>query len=285
MSAWKDASPLQPRLEAAAQLRRGEREDLAAQVAPAALGERARLLDVRAVLEELGDELVDALALGRLGLDDRDLPVALRRERQDAADLAHHRLGHRVVGLVDDDDVGDLHDPRLERLDRVAAAWHEHEDDRIGVVDDVDLRLAHADGLEQDVLAAGGVHEQRGLQRRLAEPAERAAVGHRADEDAGIEEVLGEADAVAEQRAVRERRRRVDREDRDGAVRGAPVLDDRADERRLAGARRAREADDGGVAGVRIDLADELPAGGVVVLDERDRAGERAPVAVEQALG
>ena len=45
------------------------------------------------------------------------------------------------------------------------------------------------------------------------------------------------------------------------------------------------EADDLGPAGVRVDLADELPALGAVVLDERDRARERATVAVEQALG
>ena len=37
--------------------------------------------------------------------------------------------------------------------------------------------------------------------------------------------------------------------------------------------------------GVRIDLADERPALGVVVLDERDRPRERALVAREQALG
>jgi hypothetical protein len=36
---------------------------------------------------------------------------------------------------------------------------------------------------------------------------------------------------------------------------------------------------------VRVDLADEIPALGLVVLDERDRAREGAPVAVEQALG
>ena len=65
----------------------------------------------------------------------------------------------------------------------------------------------------------------------------------------------------------------------------APVLDQRADQRRLAGARRAGEADDRRVAGLRIDLADERPALGVVVLDQRDAARERALVAGEQALG
>ena len=47
-----------------------------------------------------------------------------------------------------------------------------------------------------------GVHQQRGLQRGLGQPAERAAAGHRADEHAGVEEVVGEADAVAQQRAL-----------------------------------------------------------------------------------
>ena len=120
-----------------------------------------------------------------------------------------------MVGLVDDDHVGDLHDPGLERLDRVARARHQDEHDRVGVVDDVDLGLADADRLEEDLLLAGGVHQQRGLKRRLRQAAERAAARHRADVDALVEEVVGEPDAVAEQRALRERARGVDREHRD----------------------------------------------------------------------
>jgi hypothetical protein len=167
----------------------------------------------------------------------------------------------------------------------VARARDQHEHDRVGVVDHVDLRLTDPDGLEEHVVLAGGVHQQRRLQRRLGEAAERAARRHRADEDAGIEEVLAEPDAVAEQRAAAERRARVDREHGDLAVARAAQLDERADQRRLAGARRAREADDGRVAGARVDLADERPALRVVVLDERDRARERALVAGEQPLG
>ena len=110
--------------------------------------------------------------------------------------------------------------PGLQRLDRVARAGHQRQHDRVGVVDDVDLRLADADGLDQDVVFAGRVHHQRHLQRRLGEAAEGAAGGHRADEDAGVEEVLGEADAVAEQGAAGERAGGVDREHRD--LRGRP---------------------------------------------------------------
>ena len=206
-------------------------------------------------------------------------------ERQHAADLAHHRVGQGMVGLVDHDHVGDLHHPGLQRLDRVARAGHQHQHDRVGVVDDVDLRLPDADGLHEHVLAPGGVEQQRGLQRRLGEAAERAAVGHRADEHARVEEVLGEADAVAEQRAVGERRGGVDRQHADvrpasrRALVSAPISVD------LPTPGGPVKPTTAAVAGVRVDLADELPALGAIVLDERDRARQRAAVAVEQALG
>ena len=69
-------------------------------------------------------------------------------------------------------------------------------------------------------LPAASSSEQR-LQRRLREPAEVAARPHRADEDAGVEEVVGEPDPVAEQRALRERARRVDGDDADRAALGS----------------------------------------------------------------
>ncbi len=248
--------------------------------------------DVRAVLVQALDQLVDALAVVGLGLDDRHAPALAHLlgravevgQREHAADLAHHRVGQRMVGLVDHDHVRDLHHARLQRLDRVARAGHQHEHDRVGVVDDVDLGLTDADGLDEHVLAAGRVEQQRRLQRGLGEPAERAAVGHRADEHALVEEVLGEADAVAQQRALGERRGGVDRQHADAAPRFAARLRERADQRRLADAGRPGEADDGGLARVGIDLLDQLPALRAVVLDERDRARQRAAVAVEQAL-
>ena len=88
--------------------------------------------------------------------------------------------------------------PGLERLDRVAGSRHQREHDRVRVVDDVDLALADAHGLEEDVVLAGRVHKERGLERGLGEAAERAAGRHRADEDALVEEVVGEPDAVAQ---------------------------------------------------------------------------------------
>ena len=205
-------------------------------------------------------------------------------EREHALDLADHRVGERVIGLVDDDDVRDLHHPGLERLDRVAGAGHEHEHDGVGMVDDVDLGLADADGLQQHQVAPRRVHEQRGLQRRLAQSAESAAVGHRADEHAGIEEMVGEPDPIAQQRALGERRRGVDGEDGDRAVTLPLELGEGPHQRRLAHAGRPGEANDGGAAGLRVDRADQLPALGVVVLDQRDGARQRAAIPLEQAF-
>ena len=70
-----------------------------------------------------------------------------------------------------------------------------------------------------------------------------AAGGHGANEHAGIEEVVGEADAVAQQRALGEGARRIDCDDADRLPIGAHVPHERADERRLADAGRAGDSD------------------------------------------
>ena len=133
--------------------------------------------------------------------------------------------------------------PAFSAWIRVAGAGHQHEQDGVGDADHLDLALAGADRLEEDELLAGRVEDEQRLQRRLREAAEMAARAHRADEDARVEEVVGEPDAVAEQRAVRERARRVDRDDADRRVALADVADERRDEARLADAGRPGEAD------------------------------------------
>ncbi len=152
------------------------------------------------------------------------------------------------------------------------------------MIDDVYLRLADADGLNEHILTPGRVEQQRGLQGGLREAAQRTTIGHRADEHAAVEEVLGQADPVAEQRAVGEGRGGVDGQHANRAPGLAPGLREGADERRLARAGRAGEADDRRPAGVRVDLLHQLPSLGAVVLDQRDRARERTTIAVEQPL-
>ena len=170
------------------------------------------------MLLDLLPERLDVLAAHGLGEDDRRIPAVPVPELEDRAHLVEHRLRGGAVHLVDRDHVGDLHDPGLQRLHRVARAGHEHEQDGVGDPDHLDLALPRADRLEQDDVLSGRVEHEQRLQRRLREAAEMAARAHRADEDAGVEEVVGEPDPVAEQRAVRERARRVDGDDADGLL-------------------------------------------------------------------
>ena len=106
-----------------------------------------------------------------------------------------------------------------------------------------------ADRLEQHVVLAGRVHQQRRLERRLGEAAERAARRHRADEDARVEEVVREADPVAQHGAPRERARRVDRQHADLAIGLAKLDAHRADQRALPHPGRPGDADHAGAAG------------------------------------
>ena len=197
----------------------GDLEHLGGEVRAAATLELTVGLEPGTMLGDLLPELLDALAAHRLGEHDRRRPALVRAEREHLPHLVQHRLRHRVVQLVDRDHVGDLHDPGLQRLNRVARAGHQREHDGVGDREHADLALPRADGLEEDdILARRVEHEQR-LQRRLGETAGVAARPHRADEDVGIEEVVGQADPVAEQRALRERARGIDRDHADGLAR------------------------------------------------------------------
>jgi hypothetical protein len=97
--------------------------------------------------------------------------------------------------------------------------------------------------------------------------------------------MIREPDPVPEQGAAREGARGVDREHRDLAVGLAHLRGERADQGALAHPGRPGQAHDPRAPRAREDLTDELPALRVVVLDQGDRAGKRALVAGDQALG
>ena len=139
----------------------------------------------------------------------------------------------------------------------------------VGDAHHLDLALAGADRLEEDDVLAGRVEQQQRLERRLGQPAEVPARPHRADEHAGIEEVVDEADPVAEQRALRERARRIDRDDADRQLEAPNVPDERSDQRGLADARRAGDTDRERGPGLRVELLDDAPG-------RRDRDSRRA---------
>ena len=77
----------------------------------------------------------------------------------------------------------------------------------------------------------------------------------------------------------------IDREHRDLAVGFAELAGEGPDQGALADPGRPGEADDAGLAGARVDLADQLPAGRVVGLDQGDRPGQGTLLASDQTLG
>src|SRR5207248_1587930 len=100
---------------------------------------------------------------------------------------------------------------------------------------------------------------------------------------AGVEEMIREADPVAEQSTTRERARRVDRDDAGGLAELTDVREQGADQRRLADTGRPGHADHVRAAGLGIEVADDVVGERVGVLDERDRARERSTVAFAHA--
>ena len=147
------------------------------------------------------------------------------------------RRGEVAVGLVDDDEIGELHDPALEPLQLVAAGRRDQHEEHVDHGRDRDLGLPDADGLDQHGVEPCGLAEQERLTRAAGNAAQRAARRRRPHERIGRTGQLLHARLVAEDRAAAARARRVDREHRDAMALGDDVQPERFDERRLARAR------------------------------------------------
>ncbi len=185
-------------------------------------------------------QLSDAAAGRRHGAHDRRPPLPLRPvlERQHRLDRRGRAIGALAIGLVDDEDVGDLHDAGLEGLHLVAGARHDGHDRHVRRPDDVHLVLADADGLDQHDVEARGVEHRRGFSGRPREPAEVPARRHAADEDALVLGVRLHAHAVAEHGPAAVRAGRIDREHAHRATARAQLGRD-ADRRACSCRRRA----------------------------------------------
>ena len=197
--------------------------------------------------------------------------------------------GEVAVGLVHDDQIGELHDPTLEPLQLVAAARRDQHEEEVDHRRDLHLRLADADGLDQDDVEAGRFAEQERLARPARHAAEGAAGGGRPDEGEGRARELLHARLVAEDRAPTARARRIDGQHRDPVRLFHQVAAERLDERRLARAGRAGDPHPHRVADVREDLGEQRLGLGAVVgarrFHQRDRTRQRAPITLDHLVG
>ena len=274
-----------PRAEVTESLPQGgddERGDLVAGAGGAALPQGPARGEPRQVLAQCVDGLVDARALQRGGPHHRATPTArdgTLPHLDHVAQVPHRRIGAVAVGLVDDEDVPDLEDPRLRGLDPVAHAGREQHERRVRRPGDLDLGLTDADGLDEDRPEARRVEHPDGLRSRDREPAEVTAAGERADVDPRVAGRVVHPDAVAEQRTSGEGRRGVDGDDGDLFPLRPQGTHERVGGRRLADAGGAGDADDVGAARVGSERRHDLGQGRVLVVDERDESpdGTRRP--------
>ncbi len=193
-------------------------------------------------------------------------------------------VGTLAVGLVDDEDVGDLHQAGLVRLHAVAPPGVDDDDGGVRLAGDLDLDLADADGLDEDPTAPDRIEGSDGFGGCEREPAEVAACRHRTNEHPGVGCMVLHPYPVAENRTAGERRRGIDRKDGDLQLERTEMLDDRRGERRLAGSGRPGEPDRVTGPGPRVRQSTDLAGLVVAALDERQQASESAAVAIEGGL-
>ena len=85
------------------------------------------------------------------------------------------RVRELSVGLVDDDEVGELHDPALQALELVASAGRDEHEEQVDHRGDLHLRLADTDRLDQHDVEARGLAQQHRFARPPRDTTERSS--------------------------------------------------------------------------------------------------------------
>ena len=195
-----------------------------------------------------------------------------------------------AVGLVDDEEVGDLHEAGFHGLHGIAAFGDEGHDDGIGEAHDVELSLADAHSLDDGYVRAVDVEELHGVTGGPGKTALASSGGHAADVDAGVFVVALHAHTVGEDGAPGKWAGGVGGKDADLRVGrtvpapGPEVGGNSIDEGTLARAGRAGDADGVGSANVGADAMDEVSGVGAGAFDDCDGSGEGAFVSGEEVL-
>src|SRR5919197_1980850 len=212
-----------------------------------------------------------ARAVHRHRLDDRRHPlIAPQSQTLHNADLALHPLRALAIALVDDEDVGDLHDPGLDALHVVAHAGYQDQDRDVGEANDIYLVLPHPDGLNQNHVLAGRVEDSGDIRRCGCEAAQIAARRHRANVDAGIAVMSQHADAITENGAAAVRAGGINGDDAHGTLLLPIHACELIDQRAFAGTGRSSKSDDARLAGVWEQFPQHVGGLGDAVFDCAD---------------
>ena len=123
---------------------------------------------------------------------------------QHALDVAYQPVCVRMVGLVDDEYVGDLEQPCFHRLYRIAGFGTLYDNHAIGLLHDIYFTLSHSYRFYQDDVFAGCVKQFDDRTGGLRQPAHAAPGSHAADEYSVIKIVLLHSYSVSQYGAAGE---------------------------------------------------------------------------------
>src|SRR5262245_18545470 len=106
--------------------------------------------------------------------------VAPLSQRQYTEYRMLHFLHARAVTFIDDKDVTDFHDARLERLDVVAHSGNENDDRNVGEFHNVDFVLPDADSFDDDWVFTRSIENSCDIGSCCCQPTQMAARCHAA---------------------------------------------------------------------------------------------------------
>ena len=148
------------------------------------------------------------------------------------------------VRLIEDENVGDLHDTRLERLHFVAEPGGQQDHHHRRQARDFRFVLTDTHSLDQDGVKAGGIEKDGEIHGCACDTTHAAARGHGTDEDAGIVEMALHADAIAKDGSAGKWAGGVHGDYADALILTAQQAHQMVHQSALARARRPGDADD-----------------------------------------
>ena len=200
------------------------------------------------------------------------------------ADFTLHAVSAFAVTLIDDKDVGNLHDPGFDGLHVIAHARHKDDDRDVCQPHDVHLILAHAYSLNQDDVFATGVKRGGYVVCSAGQAAEESACGHAADVNAGISMVGLHANAVTQNGAAGIRTGGVNSYDADCLVLPAIFAGQLVNQRALACPRSPGDADHPRLATVREERFQQIKGFRRAIFNGADGARQGTHFASADAL-
>ncbi len=196
------------------------------------------------------DERVNAAIFGGHCAHNFGMPAeAIGRQLEHRLQLLLNAVGAFAFGFIQHKNVADFHQAGLHVLHVVAQAGNEHHQRAVRQAHDIDLILADADRFDEDDVFACCVKQQRNIRGGARQAAEKSAGGHRANENSFVVRVALHANAVAQNRAAGEWAGGIDRDNADRFAFFAITCGEPIDQRALARAGRAGDADHIGAAG------------------------------------